>query len=198
MARVPRTLARKLDRLARRAHRFHRFAHHPLCGAYAGELVRLGRRARVCRGCACALAGAASGGVAGLLLPFAHANTLQIYAAVLALSLASAASASADLVRAGAARRGKLFTRGLPACALVLACSVGVRAGGAAGSGLVLVHAIGAGVGYTHYRRRGPNRTPCSTCPEHGTRAPCSGFARVVRRERAFMRISRRLLAQLG
>jgi hypothetical protein len=51
MRHTPRPLAKQLDRLSRRAHRFHRFAHHPLCGAYAAELVPLGRKAR--SGCGC-------------------------------------------------------------------------------------------------------------------------------------------------
>jgi hypothetical protein len=42
MSRVPESAARDLDRLAKRAHRFHRFAHHPLCAAYAGETLRVG------------------------------------------------------------------------------------------------------------------------------------------------------------
>ncbi len=60
---LPQRTARAIDRLARNAHAFHRFAHHPLCERYAGELIPLGRRARLCRGCA----SAALGGVIGLL-----------------------------------------------------------------------------------------------------------------------------------
>ncbi|MFL5271282.1 MAG: hypothetical protein ACJ79E_04370, partial [Anaeromyxobacteraceae bacterium] len=59
-------LARRLDRLARQAHRFHRFAHHPLCDAYAGEVLRVPRRTVVCRGCALAAAGVVAGAAAGL------------------------------------------------------------------------------------------------------------------------------------
>ena len=39
-AATPKALRRKIDRLSRAAHRFHRFAHHPLCERYAGEVIR--------------------------------------------------------------------------------------------------------------------------------------------------------------
>src|SRR3990172_5780311 len=66
---VPPALARRLDRLARRAHAFHRFAHHPLCPAYASEVILLGRRTRLSRGCALAAAGTAAGALAAFAAP---------------------------------------------------------------------------------------------------------------------------------
>ena len=69
-------IARRLDRLAARAHRFHRFAHHPLCRAYADETVRLGRRTRVCRGCAAVVMGAVVGVALGFALPVPPAVVL--------------------------------------------------------------------------------------------------------------------------
>src|ERR1700760_868287 len=65
---LPTPTARLVDRLARRAHAFHRFAHHPLCDRYASELIPLGRRARLCRGCACAAIGALLGTGSALAL----------------------------------------------------------------------------------------------------------------------------------
>ncbi len=68
-AHVPPELARRIDGLARAAHRFHRYAHHPLCAAYAGEVFRLGRRTRLCRGCTLVAIGAIAGALAAALLP---------------------------------------------------------------------------------------------------------------------------------
>src|SRR5579859_1379561 len=62
---IPVSLARRIDRLAWFAHAFHRFAHHPLCDRYQEELIPLGRRTRVCRGCSLALLGVLVGAGAG-------------------------------------------------------------------------------------------------------------------------------------
>jgi hypothetical protein len=62
---VPLPLARRIDRLARRAHAFHRFAHHPLCEPYRGEVLRVGRRGRLCKGCTFLAAGLLAGALAG-------------------------------------------------------------------------------------------------------------------------------------
>src|SRR5258706_5788932 len=64
--RIARGTAKQLDRLSRGAHRLHRFAHHPLCERYAGEVVRIGPRVRLCRGCTYAIAGGLAGGCVGL------------------------------------------------------------------------------------------------------------------------------------
>ena len=69
MSRIPPELARRVDRLARRAHAFHRWAHHPLCSWYAGDVIRLGRRVRVCLGCTLTGAGAITGIALGLAVP---------------------------------------------------------------------------------------------------------------------------------
>ncbi|MGC4001002.1 MAG: hypothetical protein QM767_27495 [Anaeromyxobacter sp.] len=87
MSRLPRPLARRLDRLARRAHAFHRWAHHPLCDRYAGEVFRAGRRTRLCRGCTLAATGGAAGLALGALLPPAP-GALLLAAAVALLVLA--------------------------------------------------------------------------------------------------------------
>src|SRR5258706_14473890 len=79
--RIARGTAIKLDRLSRGAHRFHRFAHHPLCDRYAGEVVRFGR-VRLCRGCTFAVIGGLAGGVVGLTVD--AATSLDVLVAPLA------------------------------------------------------------------------------------------------------------------
>ena len=46
------------------------------------------------------------------------------------------------------------------------------------------------------YRHRGPDRTPCSTCPERLGEAPCRGWKEIVNAERAFRRLSGRWLGE--
>ena len=46
------------------------------------------------------------------------------------------------------------------------------------------------------YRRRGPDRTPCSSCSERNQAAPCRGIAPIIRRERAFRRLAGQWLAR--
>jgi hypothetical protein len=57
------------------------------------------------------------------------------------------------------------------------------------GTGLLLL-----GGAVFAYRRRGPNRSACQSCPERLGAAPCSGLLPIVRRERAFQRLSQRWL----
>jgi hypothetical protein len=188
--RIPADLARRIDRLAVRAHLFHRWAHHPLCERYRGEVVRIGRRGRVCRGCAMTAAGVLSGGALGFALApppgFAFAM-----AAVLALALLP------SLLRRRTphgSRTPKLIARLLPTFAWLFSL-------GAAARGLSWQYALGTvaliGGSALLYRRRGPDRSPCATCPERDHQ-PCSGFAPVVLRERAFQRLSRRWLGRAG
>ncbi|MBI3723006.1 hypothetical protein HY251_03485 [bacterium] len=47
------------------------------------------------------------------------------------------------------------------------------------------------------YRHRAPDRRPCETCPERDLPV-CRGFKEVVRREKAFSVLSRRLLERAG
>lgn len=167
---IPPRLARRLDRLARRAHAFHRFAHHPGCGEYAGEVFRFGRRTRICRGCALAGIGAIAGiGLAWVLPPSPALATVAVPLA--------AASAYASLRMRSI---GKLAGRFLPASLLLFSLVSGPwTAIAALGTTAVLIGA---------YRRRGPDRGPCAACPEREKAFPCRGFAEVVRRERAFQR----------
>ena len=174
-SRIPRALARRIDRLARRAHAFHRFAHHPLCDQYGGELVQLGRT-RVCRGCAWFAAGLLVGAGAMVIV-----QPVVVVAAVVAAVGAIVAAASLKW------RAPKLLTRFAPA----------------AGFGFALGHlwtaiAIVSTMGLLAiaYRRRGPHRSPCAACPER-TLAPCRGMSEIVRAERAFQRLSGRWLQQI-
>ena len=180
---TPTPTARLVDRLARRAHAFHRFAHHPLCDRYAAELIPLGRRARLCRGCACAAAGTLLGALSALALrPNAHAlfayGALSVIAFVASLRL----------------RLPKSIGRGLPA---TLASCAGL--GGLLGTQLaprllaLSLLALG-GVFLWLYRRRGPNRSPCETCPERSGPRVCSGLRPIVQRERAFRRLAQRYI----
>jgi len=174
---IPAALARRIDRLAWIAHAFHRFAHHPLCDRYQGELVPLGHRTRVCRGCALALLGASVGALAGA--------ALRSTALGPAIWLMPAAGLALALLPLG---RSKLLRRFLPALLLTATALHGPPA----------VALLGLGLGAAMlllYRRKGPNRVPCSTCPER-TLEVCSGFAPIVRRERAFRRLSGRWLRQ--
>ncbi len=176
---LARPLARRIDRLSRHAHAFHRFAHHPLCGRYDGELVALRGRTRLCRGCLYAASGALAGLAAGLALPAVGAWALE-------LALVSAFG----LLASG--RLGKVWTRLLPAVALAAAFGAGLRGPLALGLALSGVSAAcGLGLLWA-YRRRGPNREPCQSCPEYSRTVPCSGVQPILRREAAFRRLTAR------
>ena len=181
----PALLAR-IDRLARRAHAFHRLAHHPLCSRYAAEVMRAGRRWRVCRGCALTGAGALAGGVAGTVLPPPGALGLGALAALLAGGAAWAVS-----IRSGR-RRSKLLARLAPMALAAALLALGLRSGGAAGIVAALAAAGSVAAAALAYRRRGPDRQPCAGCPEAPASASCSGFRAIARRERAFSRLTGR------
>jgi hypothetical protein len=161
-------LARRIDRLAWRAHAFHRFAHHPLCDAYRNEVLRVGRRLRVCKGCAFLAAGM----VVGVALGAYARPPLGWGAGALLLALVLGAL-SLRL------RMPKIMGRLLPGAGLGMALWTGWPCALA-----VLLTVAIAGV---LYRRRGVERSRCNTCSEREF-SPCSGFAPIVRRERAFRR----------
>ncbi|MEO7035684.1 MAG: hypothetical protein ABI548_17270 [Polyangiaceae bacterium] len=182
-ARLPTSTARQVDRLARRAHAFHRFAHHPLCGRYATELIPLGRRARVCRGCASSAAGTLLGAASALLarpgvqlLFVCAALGVSVFLASLALRLPKSLGRALPAAVASFAGLGGLLSPALAprVFALVL---------GAFGGGFLWL-----------YRRRGPNRSPCQTCPERSAPRVCSGLQPIVQRERAFRRLAQRYI----
>ncbi len=169
----PAGVRRRVDRLARRAHAFHRFAHHPLCDRYAPELIPLGRRARLCRGCAFTALGAALGTITGALLP--------------ACGLPALALAWLALGAARGRRPGKLVTRLVPSAGLAAAASAGL----AADRPWLLAPVVASALAlWALYRRRGPWRRPCEGCPEYGAAEICSGFRPIARREAAFRRLA--------
>ena len=179
---LPQRTARAIDRLARRAHAFHRFAHHPLCGRYASELVSLGRRTLVCRGCACAGLGSLVGVLGACALQ--PALGVQLLVAGLGLGL---------LLGSLALRLPKALGRGLALGALGFSACAGLLSGGVA-CGLACGLVALGGVFLLVYRRRGPDRRPCQTCPERLAPGTCSGLRPIVRRERAFRRVAQRLI----
>ena len=185
MSRLPRPLARRIDRLAARAHAFHRHAHHPLCGAYAGEVIRLGRRARACRGCALAALGALAG--AGLALAAPPLAAGAVWAGVAAFAAAALLALRLPL---RARRPPKWATRALPMALGAAAATAGLRMGSAAGVAAALAALAAFGLAVRAYRRRGPDRRPCGGCPEAAGPGVCSGLAPVLRRERAFRRLA--------
>jgi len=166
-----------IDRLARGAHAFHRFAHHPLCGEYAGEVVRIGRRVRLCRGCLCAASGAIAGGVGG-----------AIGSAFSVLPLPVAAGLLVAAVPLSSSGFGKHVSRFLPAASATAAIVSGVASASLLGAILAVAAAACVVLFVAAYRRRGPDRSPCKTCPERDGPVPCRGYAAIVRRERAFRR----------
>ncbi len=174
--RIPARLARRIDRLARRAHTFHRLAHHPLCQRYADEVVRLGHSLRVCRGCLFAAAGGAAGLAFGIALRPGP------------MLVGSALAASALLALASRWMRLPKFAGRLAPAALV-AFAVG---GGLAAAAIA---ALGVLAWTARYRRAGPDRAPCASCPERGEKI-CSGLSPMVRRERAFQRLAARWLGR--
>jgi hypothetical protein len=177
--RIPPSLARRIDRLSRHAHAFHRFAHHPLCDRYQGELIPLGHRTRLCRGCALALFGLVLGGAAGWL-------TRSVNLGLVAWLLPAAAPSLA-LLPLG---RSKVLRRFAPALLLSTSALHGPLP-------LSASSALVAGALLALYRRKGPDRVQCTTCPQRSLEV-CAGFAPIVRRERAFRRLSGRWLRPLN
>lgn len=171
--------ARRIDRLSRRAHRFHRFAHHPLCGRYAGEVIRIGPRVRLCRGCVMTAIGGVLGGVIG-----AYGS--------MAMAMIAAGGAIGVLIPSLASRRRfpKLLSRFVPSALFGFALIAALVGAHYLFAGAILLVIIGLRI---VYGRRGGDRSPCATCPEREL-SPCSGFAPIVRREQAFQRTLRRLI----
>lgn|GEM_PF-980232 len=208
MSRIPAPLARRIDRLARRAHAFHRWAHHPLCARYGPEVLRLGRRTRVCRGCALTALGALAGIAAGLASPAAPGSAWLAAAALLAASVplaiprlapgGDAAAIGRGAPEAGARRTPKLLTRFLPLAIAGGALAQTVVAPAPARLGAAAL-ALGATTwGILRYRRRGPDRRRCLACPEGPPGARCSGYVLLIRRERAMTRLAGRWISAGG
>jgi hypothetical protein len=182
-AQLPSRTVRAVDRLARSAHAFHRFAHHPLCERYAAELIPLGRRARLCRGCACTALGLSAGVLAALCWQPSFSVLLGLSALGLGLLLGSLVF-----------RLPKWLGRGFSAACVGFACLGGLLAAERALLVLALGMLMASAAFIARYRQRGPNRRPCTTCPERLHAKPCSGLSPIVRRERAFRRLAQRML----
>jgi hypothetical protein len=200
---IPPALAQRLDRLAQRAHAFHRFAHHPLCPAYASEVIRVGRRTRLCRGCALAAAGAATGALVAFAAPVPPVSGLAI---ALALAVPAALAAvrprtvtpavvGRGLVPRHGARASKLLTRAVPLALAAGLATLGLRSHSAGGAVIAAAAAAISVAATAVYRRRRPDRSPCLACPERAAPRVCSGLRRIARREAAFARLAGRLIA---
>lgn len=187
--------ARWLERLEARGHRFHRFAHHPLCDAYAPEVLRVGGLV-LCRGCTLATVGAVAGVLvgAGLRLgglalpgPVAAALALPIlYWAVMALYRRKQPPAPPR------APGAKLIRRGLPLFVAALGLGHALAAGAWGWAALSVAIVV---LGRFSYCLRGANRSACDTCPERERRPSCSGYAPMLQRERAIQRLAARRLS---
>jgi hypothetical protein len=206
VSRLPPELARRVDRLARRAHAFHRWAHHPLCSWYAGDVIRLGRRVRVCLGCTLTGAGAVTGTALGLALPALPGPALLLAGGVLLAAVPTVVRARTVRASTGSARTEsraerartrarKLLTRLLPAAAAGLLVAQGSRAPSAAGLLAAALAVAAVGWGTARYRHRGPDRSVCAACPQGPPGARCPGLGPVARRERALSRLAGRWIA---
>jgi hypothetical protein len=88
----------------------------------------------------------------------------------------------------------KLWTRGLPALVFCAALTSLLRAPSALHVSLALALVVSCALALGLYRRRGPDRSACTRCPEYASNVICSGFREIVRAERAFSRRSQQLL----
>jgi hypothetical protein len=185
--RLPKPTRLFVDRLARQAHAFHRFAHHPLCERYASELIPLGRKARLCRGCTYAALGT-SFGVAGAVLVRPTLDALGLSAAV-----------GVGLLLASLSRRLPKWLGRALSCATAAFAAVGGLISGQTPARLLSCALIAVGVLFLcGYRKRGPNRSPCEACPERSLPTVCSGLLPIVRRERAFRRVAQRQIDRVA
>lgn len=173
---IPRRLARQIDGLSRRAHAFHRYAHHPLCEPYRGEVIRIGRWLRLCKGCTYLATGLVLGVAGGAILQPSPASGFVVLAVSVAAGVASLWL-----------RMPKLAGRAWP--------GMGIGLGLWAGWPCALASTLVVGLMGLLYRRRGTERARCDTCHER-ERQPCSGFVLIVRRERAFQRKAHRWLRE--
>jgi uncharacterized membrane protein YfcA len=198
VSRIATPLARRIDRLARRAHAFHRWSHHPLCERYGPEVLRLGRRTRLCRGCSLTALGAVAGLGAGLALPADPGRGWLATALLLLVAVPLAIPRRPRTAESVARRPPKLLTRFLPLAIAGAALAQALAAPAPARLAAAAVAVLATAWGVLRYRRRGPDREPCRGCPEGPPGVRCSGFAVQVRRERAMSRLAGRWIAAAG
>jgi hypothetical protein len=135
---------------------------------YRGEVFRVGRRLRLCKGCTLFVAGILLGlAMGGAYGPSPLAGAIG-WILALALGIGSLRWRVPKVVGRllPGTWLGFAFCAGWPCALLSLATIV---------------------LGYLLYRRRGLDRSRCQPCHERDRR-PCSGFLLMVRRERAFQR----------
>jgi hypothetical protein len=190
VSRVPEATVRRVARLGRRAHAFHRYAHHPLCEAYANEVWHVGRRMRVCKGCTLVALGALAGVAIGSARQVS-ALSMAVDAAALAVAVLAVA------VPAARGTAGKLVSRFLLAFLLADVAAHGVFRADALGVLLGCLAMAVAAIGIAAHRKRGPWRVPCTACEEGlAGDAVCTGFREQLRREKAVIRLSARWIAR--
>lgn len=180
-------LARRIDRLARRVHAPYRFAHHPLCEAYAGEIIRVWGW-RICKGCTLTLVGVCLGLVTAVLLPLARLAFSVKFGSLVVVAIALTLWRTPH-------RLGKGLTRMVPALLAVVTVVSIWQSHPKARYLIAAISAAGLFCLWHSYRRRGPWRDACLQCPELAF-SPCAGFRLQVRRERAFSRLVGRLLRE--
>lgn len=111
--------------------------------------------------------------------------------AVMALGTAMGALA----LKARPAASGlKWLTRFVPAAGLGFVLGQGLSLASLPGALLAFVTVFFGIALVLGYRKRGPDRTPCSRCAERHLETACSGLQPIVRRERAFRRAAQRLI----
>jgi hypothetical protein len=86
---------------------------------------------------------------------------------------------------------GKVVSRALPSCAAGFVAVAGALRADAIGAAFTCATLAAMFIGIALYKRRGPWRSACVTCPER-LHAPCSGYRFAWRRERAFQRLAHR------
>jgi hypothetical protein len=93
-------------------------------------------------------------------------------------------------------RLPKIVSRFFAACGLSFAVFTVVHAPAPRSMGIAIASCVGTMVLTVLYKRRGPDRSPCASCPEWGLPRTCSGFRPIVVREKALMRKAGGLLRE--
>lgn len=205
--RLSRQQGRRIGRAQRAAHAFHWFAHHPLCEEYGDDVVRFGGRMRVCKGCFMFAVGMMLGAIAGIGFRISEigSRTSHIGSRISDIGSSALGLSNVGLSNVGFSALGSSVL-GLSALAIfayslltprrlpktltrLLPAFLGTFAVILAPFLLICVP-----LAILLYRRRGPNRSPCLTCPERAQATPCRGYKPIADAERAFIRLSHRII----